>query len=99
MYDVIKLSDRTENGIRKASFRTSDMVCSSQIDIELEGDIIRRVQYTDGCHGNTQGIAALCAGQHVADVVSRIEGIDCRSRGTSCPDQLARALITLSVDS
>lgn len=99
MYDVFKLSDRTENGIRKASFRTSDMVCSSQIDIELEGDIIRRVQYTDGCHGNTQGIAALCAGQHVADVVGRIEGIDCRGRGTSCPDQLSRALIALSVDS
>jgi len=98
MYDVIKLSDRTENGIRKASFQTSDMVCSSQIDIELEGDIIRRVQYTDGCHGNTQGVAALCVGQHVRDVVGRLEGIDCRARGTSCPDQLARALISLSVD-
>ena len=98
MYDVIKRSDRTENGIRKASFQTSDMVCSSQIDIELEGDIIRKVLFTDGCHGNTQGVAALCAGQHVADVVSRLEGIDCRARGTSCPDQLARALIALVVD-
>lgn len=97
MFDVTKLSDRTEGGVRKASFQTSDMVCSSQIDIELEGDVIRRVQFTDGCHGNTQGVAKLCEGQKVKDVVARLEGIDCRARGTSCPDQLARALIKLSL--
>ena len=92
MYDVILLSDREESGFRKASFQTSEMVCSSQIDIELEGDVIRHVQYTDGCHGNTQGVAALCVGQRVADVIARLDGIDCHGRGTSCPDQLARAL-------
>ena len=97
IYDVILLSDRTEDGIRKASFQTCDMVCSSRIDIELEGDIIRHVQYTDGCHGNTQGVAALCAGHRVDEVISRLSGIDCRSRGTSCPDQLARALKSLKV--
>ncbi len=95
IFDVTLLSDRTENGVRKASFQTSDMVCSSQIDIELEGGVIRRVQFTDGCHGNTQGVAALCAGQPVEEVVGRLERIDCRNRGTSCPDQLARALIVL----
>jgi uncharacterized protein (TIGR03905 family) len=92
MYEVILLRDHTESGIRKASFQTCDMVCSSQIDIELEGDLIRRVQYIDGCHGNTQGVAALCAGRRIDEVIGRLEGIDCRGRGTSCPDQLARAL-------
>lgn len=96
MYDVILLSDRMDGGFRKASFQTSEMVCSSQIDIELEGDVIRRVQYTDGCQGNTQGVAALCVGQRVGDVITRLEGIDCRGRGTSCPDQLARALKILA---
>ena len=89
---VTMIEDRTEGGIRKTSFRTCESVCSEQIDIETEGDIIRRVQYTRGCHGNTQGLAALCAGMKVDDVIKRLEGIDCKGRGTSCPDQLARAL-------
>ena len=92
MYDVTLISDKTEDGIRKASFQTCAVVCSEQIDIETEGDIIRRVQYTRGCHGNTQGIAKLCEGMKVSDVITRLEGIDCKGRGTSCPDQLARAL-------
>lgn len=95
MFDVTLLSDTTENGIRKASFQTCEAVCSVQIDIELEGDIIRKVQYTKGCHGNTQGLAALVAGMKKADVIARLEGIDCKARGTSCPDQLARALKAL----
>ena len=98
MYDVIKLSDSTIDGVRRASFQTSGMVCSSRIDIELEGRIIRRVQYTDGCHGNTQGVAALCTGRTVDEVVGRLKGIDCHGRGTSCPDQLARALIMLTTE-
>ncbi len=92
MYEVTKLSDRTEEGVRKTSFRTCDVVCSEQIDIETEGDVIRQVRYTRGCHGNTQGIASLCRGMRVGDVIARLEGIDCKGRGTSCPDQLARAL-------
>ena len=92
MYDVTKLSDTTEGGIRRASFATCDRVCSKQIDIEIEDDIIRRIQYTGGCHGNTQGVARLCEGMKLADVIARLEGIDCKGRGTSCPDQLARAL-------
>lgn len=96
MFDVIKLSDKSENGIRKASFRTCDVVCSEQIDLELEGDIVRRVQYTKGCHGNTQGIAALCVGMKKDELIARLEGIDCKGRGTSCPDQLAKALKQLA---
>ena len=92
MYEVKKLSDRTEGGVRKTFFRTCDVVCSEQIDIETEGDLIREVRYTRGCHGNTQGVASLCRGMRVGDVIARLEGIDCKGRGTSCPDQLARAL-------
>ena len=91
-YDVTLLDDNTEGGIRKTYFRTCPVVCSEAIYIETEGDMIRKVQYTKGCNGNTQGVAALCVGQSVKDVIGLLEGIDCKARGTSCPDQLARAL-------
>lgn len=92
MFEVTKIHDTADGGIRKASFLTCGIVCSQQIDIELEGDIIRKVQYTGGCHGNTQGVSILCEGMRKEDVIARLEGIDCKGRGTSCPDQLARAL-------
>jgi uncharacterized protein (TIGR03905 family) len=92
MFDVTLISDVTADGIRRASFITCGIVCSEQIDIELEGDVIRDIRYTKGCHGNTQGVASLCRGMKVSDVIARLEGIDCHGRGTSCPDQLARAL-------
>lgn len=66
--------------------------CSRQIDITLEEGIIRSVSFTGGCHGNQQGIAALVQGLKAEEVIARLEGIDCKGRGTSCPDQLARAL-------
>ena len=66
--------------------------CSRQIDIELDNDIIRSVRFTGGCDGNTQGVAALVRGMKVEEAIARLEGIDCRGRGTSCPDQLAGAL-------
>ncbi len=96
MFEVTKISDRTENGIRKASFLTCAVVCSERIDIKMEGEVIRRVLFTSGCHGNTQGVAALCEGMKKAEVIARLEGIDCGGRGTSCPDQLARALKQLN---
>ncbi len=92
MFEVAKISDTADGGIRKASFLTCGIVCSQQIDIELDGDIIRKVQYTGGCHGNTQGVSILCEGMKKEDVITRLKGIDCKGRGTSCPDQLARAL-------
>ena len=51
-----------------------------------------RVEFMDGCEGNLQGIASLVEGMEVAEVIKRLRGIDCSDRGTSCPDQLARAL-------
>ena len=59
--------------------------CSKQIEIELEGDVIRSVEFAGGCHGNTQGIAALVQGMRAEEAVARLKGIDCRGRGTSVP--------------
>lgn len=66
--------------------------CSRQIDIALDGTTIRDVRFTGGCHGNLQGIAALLRGMPAGEAIARLEGIDCHGRGTSCPDQLAKAL-------
>ena len=66
--------------------------CSTKIELELDGNIVHNVKFTGGCNGNTQGIAALCAGMKISDAIARLKGIDCRGKGTSCPDQLARAL-------
>ena len=67
-------------------------VCSKEMNIELDGDVIKSVKFTGGCSGNTQGVAALVAGMKVSDAISRLEGIRCGIRETSCPDQLAKAL-------
>ena len=66
--------------------------CSRQIDIENDQDTLRSVAYPGGRHGHTQGIAALVCGMQEREVIARLEGIDCRGKGTSCPDQLAKAL-------
>lgn len=62
------------------------------IKLELDGDIIRSVEFVGGCSGNTQGVARLVEGMKVDDAIARIEGIKCGPRPTSCPDQLAQAL-------
>lgn len=71
-------------------------VCSRSIDVELEGDVIRSVKFTGGCSGNTQGVAILVTGMTVDEAISRLSGIRCGFRSTSCPDQLARALTEAS---
>ena len=67
-------------------------VCSREIEFEIENDIVKKVTFFGGCDGNTQGVARLVEGMSVDDTINRLEGIDCRGRGTSCPDQLAKAL-------
>lgn len=74
------------------SFKPSG-VCSAQIDFELDNNIVKNVKFTRGCNGNTQGVAALCEGMDADEVVSRLKGINCGGRGTSCPDQLAKAIM------
>lgn len=69
--------------------------CSSAINLEVEGDIIKSVSFTGGCNGNLQGISRLVEGMKVEDAISRLKGIRCGFKNTSCPDQLARALESL----
>lgn len=76
----------------KTVYKTTG-TCSSAIEVELdENKNIKEVAFIGGCHGNTQGIAALVRGQKAEDVIARLEGIRCGMRRTSCPDQLATAL-------
>ena len=77
--------------MEKISYKTSG-VCSRSIDIEIEDGVVVSAKYTGGCHGNTQGVAALVAGMKVEDVIARLSGIRCGFKETSCPDQLAKAL-------
>ena len=76
----------------KTSVYKTQGVCSRQIDITIEDGIIRAVKFTGGCNGNTKGISSLVVGMKAEDVVKRLRGTDCGGRGTSCPDQLARAI-------
>lgn len=72
---------------------TTKGTCSRLIDIELNDDnTIGHVAFAGGCHGNLQGICSLIKGQKAEDVIARLKGIECSSKGTSCPDQLAIAL-------
>jgi uncharacterized protein (TIGR03905 family) len=65
--------------------------CSRAIDIDARDGVIAQVRFTDGCDGNTEGISRLVVGMKVEDAIARLEGVQCRN-GTSCPDQLAKAL-------
>lgn len=75
----------------KYSYNTNG-TCSRVIDFEVENGILKNVRFTGGCHSNLQGIAALVEGLEIEDVIQKLEGIRCREKPTSCPDQLANAL-------
>ena len=68
-------------------------VCSRKIEIDVEGDKIVAVKFSGGCAGNTQGVARLLVGMTLDEAISRLSGIRCGFKSTSCPDQLATALI------
>ena len=67
-------------------------VCSRKIEIFVEDGIIKEVVFTGGCAGNTKGVASLLKGMKVEDAISRLEGIKCGFRQTSCPNELACGL-------
>lgn len=71
--------------------------CSRAIQIETQDGIIKEVKFEGGCSGNTYGVSRLVEGMKVQDAIDRLEGIQCRN-GTSCPDQLARALKKISAN-
>lgn len=66
--------------------------CSQEIDIEIKDGVIDSVQFLGGCNGNLKGIMSLVKGMKAEDVVARLEGIHCKEKPTSCPDQLAKAI-------
>lgn len=65
--------------------------CSRSIDFEVENDILTYVKFNGGCLGNTTGVSKLAVGRPIDEVIKLLEGIECRG-GTSCPDQLSKAL-------
>ena len=67
-------------------------VCSQSIDFDIEDNKVKNVSFVGGCSGNLQGISRLIEGMDVNEAISRIEGIRCGFKSTSCPDQLAKAL-------
>lgn len=72
-------------------------VCSRQINLEVEDGIVTNLEVIGGCNGNLQGIAKLVQGMKVEEVIKRLKGIDCNLKGTSCPDQIARALEEINI--
>ena len=72
-------------------FRTRG-VCAQAIEYEVLDGVVHNVKFIGGCSGNTQGVATLVEGMKVEDVISKLEGINCGGKGTSCPDQLSKAL-------
>lgn len=67
-------------------------VCSTEIHLEIENDIIKTVEFVRGCPGNLVGISALVSGMNVNDAITKLNGITCGNKDTSCPDQLSKAL-------
>ncbi len=66
--------------------------CSQVIEVQTTGNIVDDVSFYGGCHGNLQGIAKLVKGMPIDDVITKLDGIKCGYKSTSCPDQLAQAL-------
>ena len=66
--------------------------CSTQIDIELDGDTIKSVSFTGGCNGNLKGVSRLVEGMKCEDAIGKLRGIKCGFKNTSCPDQLSYAI-------
>ena len=73
------------------SYKTKG-TCSTQIDLELDGNIVHNVKFTGGCNGNLKGICRLVKGMKAEDVIDSMEGTLCGFRNTSCPDQIAKNL-------
>ena len=71
---------------------TTKGTCSRKILFEVEDGKVHNVQFVGGCNGNTQGVAQLAEGMDANEVISRLEGIRCGFKPTSCPDQLAKAI-------
>ena len=67
-------------------------VCARMITFDIEDNIVKNVKFSGGCSGNTQGLSALAEGMTAEDIINKLSGIRCGFKGTSCPDQLAKAV-------
>lgn len=70
--------------------------CARSIEFDVEDGVLQNVRFKDGCDGNLQAISNLVKGMKIEDVIERLRGIDCDGKGTSCPDQLSKALEAFS---
>lgn len=75
----------------KHTYKTSG-VCAKIITFDLDDGVVTNINFIGGCSGNTQGVAALAEGMKADDIVAKLSGIRCGFKGTSCPDQLAKAV-------
>ncbi|MBL4931368.1 MULTISPECIES: TIGR03905 family TSCPD domain-containing protein [Clostridium] len=73
---------------------TTSGVCAKEIIFDIEDNKLKNVSYVGGCNGNLKGIGVLVEGMEVNDVISKLKGMTCKDKSTSCPDQLAKALET-----
>ena len=73
-------------------------VCSKKFIAEIKDNIIVDFVIEGGCPGNTKAVCQLIKGKKVKDVIKLLKGIDCRGKGTSCPDQIAKFLQTIKID-
>ena len=76
----------------KFEYKTSG-TCSSKILFDIDDGIVHDLEYIGGCNGNLQGMSRLVEGMNIDDVIARVQGIHCGMKPTSCPDQLAQALL------
>lgn len=83
---------KESNGIDLVQYQPKG-VCAKMMQISIKDDIIKNVEVIGGCAGNLSGIGNLVKGMNINDVISRLQGIPCGSRPTSCPDQMTKALV------
>ena len=69
--------------------------CSQRILFDVEDGVVTNLQFIGGCNGNLKGISSLVAGMRVDDAIEKLSGITCGMKNTSCPDQLAKALMQI----
>ncbi len=67
-------------------------VCARNINFEVENNVLTHISFEGGCNGNLKGISSLLIGMEVPEVIKRLEGLTCKDKATSCPDQVAVAL-------
>lgn len=91
----IVLDSLTSAGVRIVEYIPKD-VCANRIHIEVnKAGILENVVFTRSCDGNSRGMGALLKGMKVQDAIDKLKGIPCGKRKTSCPDQLAQALLNM----